>query len=372
MCGTGSALGAMPLPLSGGADDSRELTSDILTLCRAAGFAASGVARAEKSERAEAFARWLDDGQHGEMDWLKTHVSQRLDPSVKLPGARSVICVADRYDAELSTASPSFSGRVARYARGEDYHRVLKRRLHEIADVLRQRFPGALFTVCIDTAPVLERSVAVSAGLGFVAKNTMLIRPGLGSYFFLGEIITTLKLHVDAAQEISDHCGTCTRCIDACPTDALTPYALDARKCISYHTIEQRSAIDEHFHEAIGDWIFGCDICQEVCPHNNPLHVNSTEPVALEYGPRHASFDLLEVLNWTPADRQTAFARSALKRAKLWMMKRNALIAAGNALAAMSHERLLGRVHAIAGDKNEHPVVRQTARSVLNRLGLRG
>jgi epoxyqueuosine reductase len=239
---------------------------------------------------------------------------------------------------------------------------VIKRRLHQLCDELRADHSGASFRAFTDTAPVLEREYAARAGLGWTGKHTLIIHPRVGSYMLLGGILTTLDIAF--SEPIPDHCGTCTRCIDACPTDAISPYSVDASRCIAYLTIERRPPIDPAFHEAIGGWLFGCDICQEVCPHNSARA--APDPVAPEYAPRRASFDLLGVLNWSDDDRRAAFESSALKRATLAMMKRNALIVGGNELA--SDPGFLARARELAADQREHPVVRQTASAVLQRL----
>ena len=162
----------------------------------------------------------------------------------------------------------AYQGRIARYALGDDYHEIIKDRLHVLADWLRQIAPDAQTRAAVDTAPVLERELAGLAGIGWVGKNTCVIHPRVGSWLLLGQIITTLSLSAD--EPMPDHCGTCTRCIDACPTDAITqPYQLDASRCISYLTIEHRGEIPTEFHGPIGDWLYGCDICQDVCPHNS-------------------------------------------------------------------------------------------------------
>lgn len=341
----------------------------VLDLCAELEFALSGVAPAAPVEHHRELIEWLDAGGHGEMTYLEEHLAQRIDPRKKLAGARSVICVADRYASPPGekSAPVARTGQVARYARGDDYHRVMKDRLHVLCDTLAGEFPGHRFVACVDTAPVLEREHAQRAGIGYVGKNTMLIEPGVGSYLLLGEVLTTLPLEV-AERRHGDHCGTCTRCIDDCPTDAITPWSVDATRCISYHTIELRGPIDEQFHEAIGDWIFGCDICQEVCPHNGPTPRTESAPSHRAYAARNSGFDLLEVLNWGEEDRIAAFTRSAMKRAKLWMMKRNALIAAGNWLVKHRDAALLNRIAGLADDPGEHEVVRATARDVLRRI----
>jgi epoxyqueuosine reductase len=320
--------------------------------CRDLGFALAGVCRAEPTSYREDYLRWISAGRHGEMGYLARNVEARLDPRVLVPGAKSIICVGDRYWVEgagtkagrhegtkdapspptpLPEGDGSRRGRVARYARGEDYHSVMKKRLRALCDDLRAHYPEHTFRACVDTAPVLEREHAQRAGLGAVGKNTLLIRRGEGSYFLLGEIITTLEIP-PSEPSAPDPCGSCTRCINACPTGAIARegWSVDATKCISYLTIEHRGEIDPQYHEAMGDWIFGCDICQEVCPHNQPTERSSRAEIQPAYSPRRDSFNLLDVLGWSEDDRRRAFARSSMKRAKLHMMKRNAAIAAAN------------------------------------------
>ncbi len=342
---------------------------EALDLCERLGFAQCGIAPAEPVAHGRELADWLAAGRHGEMSWLAEHLEQRLDPRRRLPGAQSIICVADRYPGPLETEQsiPPRHGRIARYARGEDYHHIMKRRLHDLCDELRRRAPGDAFIACVDTAPVAEREHALAAGLGYIGKNTMLIEPGVGSYLLLGEVLTTLALAPSQGGQV-DHCGACTRCLDACPTQALAPWVLDSNRCISYHTIELRGEVSPQFHEAIGDWLFGCDICQDVCPHNGPTPRTTEAPVHPAYESRHASFDLLEVLGWTEEDRRTVFTRSAMKRAKLWMMKRNAIIVAGNRIAAHHDPDLLARIESLAADEREHDTVRATAAQVAARL----
>jgi epoxyqueuosine reductase len=329
------------------ADAIAEATQRILARCRSLGFALAGVCEALPTSHEREFRTWLDDGKHGEMAYMARHTAAWLDPRELLPGARSIICVADRYPGVESKANvrhhnranrakmDAQSGRIARYARGEDYHVVMKKRLHTLCDELRGQFPDHQFRACVDTAPLMEREHAQRAGLGAVGKHTLLIDRdhGHGSWLLLGEIVTTLPLNGSASQTGEDPCGSCTRCIDACPTGAITPWSVNATKCISYLTIEHRSAIDEQFHEAMGDWVFGCDICQEVCPHNQPTRRAKTATAQPAYAPRRSSLRLLDILQWTASDRREAFARSPMKRARLDMMKRNAIIAANNAIA---------------------------------------
>jgi epoxyqueuosine reductase len=346
-------------------------TERVLARCRELDFALAGVAAAGPTRYERELRAWLGEGKHGQMQYLARHTAQRLDPARFVPGARSVICVADRYhDGAADPSGPSSSsphGRIARYAQGDDYHRVMTRRLQRLADELAATLEGETFRVCVDTAPVLERELAQRAGLGAVGKHTLLIEPGAGSWLLLGEIITSANLAPSAPCE-ADPCSGCTRCIDACPTGAITPWSVDAARCISYLTIEHRSEIDPELHEPIGAWIFGCDVCQEVCPHNQPTGRSRGLAVHAAYGPRPRAFALLELLEWDEQARREAFTRSALKRAKLAMMKRNALIAAGNALATGAWPALRRRVEAIAADLAEDEVVRSTARAVVTRL----
>jgi epoxyqueuosine reductase len=349
-------------------------TSAVLARCRELGFVAAGVARAEASTYGDELRRWLDAGKHGSMEYLAKHFEQRVDPTVMVPGARSVICVADRYAdgrpdrRDVGGADPA-SGRVARYARGGDYHVVIRRRLEALAAELGRDAPQETFRVCVDTAPVLEREHAARAGLGRIGKNTLLIAPDAGSWLLLGEIITTMALEpTRSAGGRVDPCGSCTRCIDACPTQAISPWSVDASRCVSTLTIEHRGLIDEAFHERIGDWLFGCDVCQEVCPHNQPTRRSRATGVAEPYDPRRSGFDLLKVLGWTEDGRRDAFITSALKRAKLAMMKRNACIVAGNALQQAWRPELARRLAEIASDASEDEVVSATARQACARL----
>lgn len=355
-------------------DAPSNLAREVVALCEDLGFAAAGVCDARPSDHADELREWIADGRHGSMDWLAQNVETRIDPALLTPGARSIVMVADVYhprDGSGSAEPPQPGrGRVARYAQGDDYHKVMKARLHRLADALRERFPDDTFRTCVDTAPLLEREHAMRAGLGWTAKHTLLIHPRLGSYLLLGAIVTTLKIEPPNEQQpVIDHCGTCTRCIDACPTDAITPYSVDASRCISELTIERREAIPTEFHPAIGDWVFGCDICQEVCPHNSRRE--SPTPRNDAYAPRNASFDLLKLLGWSDADRSAALTRSSIKRARLDMLRRNAIIAAANQIAAGAElPQLRERIASIAQDQSEPELVRQTAREAVARLPL--
>ena len=357
-----------------------EITQRILQQCRDMGFALAGVCDAQPTEHAEELRSWIDSGMHGEMGYLERHLELRLDPEKFVPGAKSVICVADRYAGETSKHQSVDTnkldqavGKIARYARGKDYHRVMRDRLGKLSLAFAKDFPDHRFRSCVDTAPILEREYAQRAGLGAIGKNTMLLERSVGSWLLLGEIVTTMPLAFSRPAD-PDPCGSCTRCIDACPTHAIARegWSLDATRCISYLTIEHRSLIDEEFHEALGDWVFGCDICQEVCPHNQPKSQNADLPTHPAYAPQRASFDLLEVLNWTEADRAQAMVNSSMKRARLDMMKRNAIIAAGNAARqGIAAVVLLNRIKRIIADESETAMVRTTAERVVARIDRR-
>lgn len=330
---------------------------DVLAACRSLGFALAGIAPAAPSTRAAQFSDWLSAGKHGTMHWLEESAPLRLDPDRLLSGARSFIVVADRYapkhdasgddQAPAPGNTPEPTGRIARYAHGLDYHAVMKRRLHTLADALRARHPTHEFRAFVDSAPVLEREHAVRAGLGFIGKHTLLINPVLGSYVLLGGLLSTLQLEplhhpldsrtdnaIDNVVEPTSRCGSCTRCIDACPTDAITPYSVDARRCISYLTIEHEGENEPSLNPHIGDWTFGCDICQEVCPFNQrrthvPTSV-SEPPIHPGYTPTRNALPLLDALQWNEADRTRELSGSALKRLSLDMLHRNVRVALAN------------------------------------------
>lgn len=360
------------------------------TLAREQGFALCGIASAEPSAYAGFFQRWLADGKHGEMGYLADHAEVRVDPGKLVDGAARVVVVADAYevvedgDEEVLSGKPL--GRVAKYAWGADYHKVLKKRLHAVCNALEAAYPGHVYRATTDTAPICERELATRAGLGWTGKHTLLIHPRLGSYFLLGTIVTTLPMQTSALAGFpaplsppTDHCGACTRCIDACPTDAIAAegYSVDARRCISYLTLEHRGPIDAQYFAPMGDWLAGCDICQDVCPHNrrrvdSARHGDDPLGVHPRYK-RHGMtrrFSLLDVLNWDEADRREAFVGSALKRVKLGMMQRNAVIAAGNALARRDDPALQQRLVELATTDNTPELVRETARAVCKRCGL--
>ena len=297
-----------------------------------AGFDRAGITEAARVVQAEYYRNWIAAGQHGSMDYMRKNLDLRCDPRKLLDGARSIICVALNYKRPLrrpDKSAQSPTGRVAQYARGADYHGVIRRMLADVARRMREQIDEPFeFRVLVDTAPVLERALAAAAGLGWIGKNTLLMHERLGSFLFLAELITTLEMAPDSP--VADHCGTCTRCLDACPTHAFPePYRLDASRCISYFTIEHRGDTPAEFQPPIGEWVFGCDICQDVCPHNidAPLavHPELTESRVPE------RIDLVDLLQLTSGDYKRLTRGAATLRAKRGMWRRNAAVALGNA-----------------------------------------
>ncbi len=357
--------------------DPVELSQRIGAMALSLGFAAVGIAPAQPTQWEHILREWLVSGMGADMDYMARDLPLRLDPRGHLANTRAFIMVADQYAARGACDDPPLSpgqGRIARYARGRDYHAVMKRRLHRLADTMRSQIPGADFRSFVDTAPVLERELASLAGLGWQAKNTMIIHPRLGSYLLLGGAATNLPLvALPGQQPVADACGTCTRCIDACPTKAITPYRVDGSRCISYLTIERRTPIEPALHEPMGTWLYGCDICQEVCPHNSPREGRASigDPHAA-YRSARDSFDLLEVLEWDAPRRTQALIASPMKRASLAMMKRNALIAAGNWLRHHDLPELRERLRRASLDPDEPDLVRSTAAAVVEGLASRG
>ena len=319
--------------------DPQQKVAEVKALARRLGFARCGVAAAGPSRQADHITRYLAEGMHGEMAWLAKRADERADVRRYVPDAKSVIVVALSYNVPLEPTPPGH-GRIARYAVGDDYHDHLKKRLFKIADLCRDL--GGEARPCVDTAPVLEREWAGRAGVGWQGKNGCTIDTTSGSYLLLGEVITSLDLPPDAPAV--DRCGTCTRCLDACPTDALVePRVLDARRCISYLTIEHRGEIDPALRRGIGDWLFGCDICQEVCPWNRKALPATDDAVRPRFPT--GSLDPADVLAWEPEDYQRTLRRSAMKRVKLPVLKRNAQIVKDNHEAKGRATLILGHEH---------------------------
>jgi len=309
-----------------------------------AGFDRAGVAGVEPIERGDVFLRWLEDGGHAGMEYLRNRVEARLEPERILEGARSVLCVALQYEplrserqeftlsdedseAEPGTSDDDLWPGVAKYARGRDYHNLMGKRLKKLARRVREELPGTDTRWYVDTGPVLERELAARAGVGVQGKNTCLLSRQ-GSWFLLGELFTTLE--VTPGEPLTDLCGSCTRCLDHCPTGALTgPYRLDSELCISYWTIEHRGEVPEAMRQQIGEWVFGCDVCQDVCPWN----VREQEPADhpdLLLPPERAELDLIGLLALTEEEYQSRFRGNAMKRARREGLQRNAATVMGN------------------------------------------
>lgn len=287
-------------------------------------------------------------GYHGEMAYLERTAETRLNPATLLPGVRSIVCVgllykrtdgyqplvgsrdSTRAAPEATDATARAVGRVAQYARGVDYHVVLHRMLRQLA----LRLTAALnderwaWRACVDSAPVFERELAARAGLGWIGRNTCLLNADLGSYILLGELLTTLELAED--EPVTERCARCTRCIDACPTQALrAPYELDARRCIAYLTIEHRSAIPNELQRLMGAWVFGCDVCQQVCPHNHGAPLGTHPDLSANLIPPEIPLESLVTL--TSGGYRRLTRGTAARRACLSMWQRNAAVAARNA-----------------------------------------
>lgn len=304
--------------------DYRALSIQIKAKARELGFDRAGIAPAQPSSYREYLRKWLDEGQAGTMNYLYNRFDERTDPAVYFPGAQSIICIAMNYHVPLRpTAEDSTgpNGRIARYALGEDYHELMKKRLHQLADWIRTQCPDAQTRAAVDTAPVMEKELAARAGIGWMGKHTCIINTDVGSWILLGEILTNLPLPAD--EPAVDRCGTCRRCIDACPTGAITaPYQLDARRCISYLTIERREEIPSEFHHQLGEWLFGCDICQEVCPWNRKAPTSDDPAVQPRFDT--GTINLEQLLSWNDEEYRQNLRRSAMKRVKLPVLQRNA------------------------------------------------
>ncbi len=290
------------------------------------GFDACAIAKAEEIDPDNRFLAWLDAGFHADMEWMAHTADMRREPREKLPGAKSAVVAARNYYYPRPPA-PLGSGRVSRYAWGRDYHRVLRKPLQALAQAIEQSSPGAQTYCSIDSAPVLEKFWAARAGLGWIGKNSLILHPDLGSWFFLGVILTTAELAPDSP--MPDRCGSCRACMDACPTGAIVePRMVDSRRCISYHTIENRSEIPGLVAGNMRDWVFGCDICQEACPWNH--RVSDTDESDFAPRPGHAHPDLERLTRMDAEGFQEAFAGSPIMRAKQAGMARNARIVLHN------------------------------------------
>jgi len=281
------------------------------------GFCAFGVAPAKPAPAARHLAEWIEAGCCAGMDWLRRDPEKRVDPSLVLPGAQSIVCVAMNFHRH----SPDRRGRIAGYALGGDYHKLVSNRLKRLCEILRTR--GAVSRPYCDTGPVLEKPVCEAAGIGWQGKNTCLVGERIGCHIFLGVILTTQFLPPDAPA--ANRCGTCIRCVAACPTGALECGFLDARKCLSYLTIENKGAIPTELRLLVGDRLYGCDDCTAVCPWNR----FAKETIEPRFSPRPLP-DPARILAWSKDDFEAATAGMALKRAGYDGLRRNACVVLGN------------------------------------------
>ncbi len=320
-------------PTQAKAADFRQLADDIKHWGRALGFQQVGIADVDLSEAEAHLLTWLSAGRHGEMHYMAAHGTRRSRPQALLPETIRVISARMDYlpraaaDVHSLLDNPSLAF-ISRYALGRDYHKVLRKRLRKLASQIEETVGPHHYRVFTDTAPVLEKALAERAGLGWIGKHTNLLDRRAGSWFFLGEIYTDLPLPID--QPAENHCGRCQACIDICPTDAIVaPYELDARRCISYLTIELRSAIPVEFRALIGNRIFGCDDCQTVCPWNR-FATPSDEP---DFAPRHGldTAQLVELFSWTETEFLQRTEGSAIRRIGYECWLRNIAVALGNA-----------------------------------------
>ncbi|MFW6063695.1 MAG: tRNA epoxyqueuosine(34) reductase QueG [Chloroflexota bacterium] len=353
----------------------QEITARLKAKARALGFSMAGVVAAQPGRRLDAYLRWIENEYQGKMGYMARpdRVERRCDPNVILDGVQAIVCVAlDYHTLALppDVANDPARGRISNYAWGVDYHDAMEPRLEELGRWLQAEVGGdggdevaIRNKVYVDHGAILERDHAESAGMGFTGKNTMLIGPRRGSFFFLGELLTTFPLQPDEPRAPMPGCGSCRRCLDACPTNAFPePYVLDARRCISYLTIELKDWIPRHLRPLMGNWVYGCDVCQDVCPFNR------FAPQSRELSFRPPNYDaaappLLELLTLDEAAFARRFAHSPIKRIKRERLVRNACVAAGNwgsREATQALARLL---------RDDSPLVRGHAAWALGQIG---
>lgn len=285
------------------------------------GFLFCGISKADfLEEEAPRLEAWLNKNMHGEMRYMENYFDKRLDPRLLVDGAKSVISMGLNYYTEDTQADPS-APKISKYAYGQDYHTVIKDKLKQLLEIINERIGEVGGRAFVDSAPVLDKAWAKKAGLGWIGKNTNLINQKTGSFFFLAELIVDIELEYDV-EPTADHCGTCTRCIDACPTDAIVgPYVVDGSRCISYLTIELKSELPQEFKGKMDNWMFGCDICQDVCPWNK-FSVIHSEP-AFNPHPELLGLNQSDLQDITEDVFQKVFKNSAVKRTKFSGLKRN-------------------------------------------------
>lgn len=302
------------------------------------GFQQVGITDTDLAQDEQYLLKWLENGMHGEMDYMQRHGCKRSRPSDLVPATIRIISVKIHYMAKPETPlqevlQDAEKGYVSRYAMGKDYHKIIRKRLQRLALNIAEVCGPFGYRVFADSAPVLEKAIAKKAGLGWIGKHSNLIHPKSGSWFFLGEIYTDLPLPVDQPF-VTDHCGSCTACIDVCPTQAIVaPYQVDARRCVSYLTIEARQSIPEEFRSGVGNRVYGCDDCQMVCPWNK--FTPYTQEEAFQVRNNLDSATLLELFDWSEADFLRKTAGSAIRRIGYVAWLRNIAVALGNLLGKL-------------------------------------
>jgi epoxyqueuosine reductase len=344
--------GSRRCPSGGPSLGERRLPSESSAIKKRAaelGLDVCGVTSADPARHAAFYQQWTAEGKAGEMQWLTREPERRADPRVVLAGARSIIVAGLNY----WQPQPKGRGRIARYALGEDYHHVLLEKLETLAAEISSS-SGAMAKIYVDTGPVLEKPLAERAGVGWQGKSTMLIHPKLGPWLLLGEIITTLELEPDAPQR--DHCGSCSKCLEACPTGAITaPYQLDARRCIAYLTIELKGSIPEELRPLIGDRVYGCDECLDVCPWNRFAQTTREARFLAKDEEESDQDQLYALLEISTAEFKRRFARSPILRVKRRGLLRNVCVVLGN-IGTVDDLPVLRRA-----EQHEEPLVREHA-----------
>ena len=303
----------------------RELSQRIKERAFSEGFEKVGIVPARAlDDESRRLRRWLGRGFHGEMAWMARDPETRADPRKLFPAARSVVVVAKNYYTPANHINDPATGKVSRYAWGDDYHEVVGAKLRSLLAWIKEEIPQAEGKVCVDIQPVMDKAWAARAGLGWIGKHTNLITPEYGSWVFIGELLLSIDLEYDN-ELVADHCGSCTLCIDACPTSAITEaYVVDATKCISYATIELRTQeLPEHITNSLEGWLYGCDICQDVCPWNRFEQV--TDEARFQPREGNVNAELSEIAALTSETYAERYRGSAMKRAKLSGLQRNAL-----------------------------------------------
>ena len=358
----GEGTGQLPRSTEDGGERARELTRSLKAEARRIGFELVGVAPAVSPPGLPKLHEWLRAGFAGEMQYLPRREAAYEHPRNVSPSVRSVVMLAMNYRTEEPRPTAANEGRVARYAWGTaDYHDLLREKLRQLSDFLHGQRPGCTTRGVVDTAPLLERDFARLAGLGWFGKNTMLINTRAGSWLLLAGLLTDVELEADSPHETS-HCGTCTRCLDVCPTDAFPePYVLDARKCISYLTIELKTPIPLELRDGVGEWLFGCDLCQDVCPWNRKAP--RSDELAFQPQPDLDPADCVAILRMNREQFDARFTKTPLDRPGFDGLRRNAAIVLGNRGDSSAIPVLIEAL------QDSSPLVRGAAAWSLGKLG---